>query len=159
MNKQTSQGWLMSLRAESEWGGVDSFLDDVRTYKKGKGKIIIDSDVYGRIAQKDMEPKRGDGFAFYHSPRAEFPSADEHKRKPRITLIGELLDIEIDEREVTWIKVGVDPGILRSMTAKPIVREGDMVELFEGCGIKQGSVATFYYAEPSIWKKFLAKID
>lgn len=101
---------------------------------------------------------KGQGIAFYHSTRARFPTRDPFKRKPRITLIGELLDVEIDDREVTCIEVAIDPTTLAVMAKRPIVRDGDMVEVFEECGIKQGAVATSSYAEPRLWKQILANL-
>ena len=43
------------------------------------------------------------------------------------------------------------------MEAKPIMR-ADNIELYEAANMKQGVVATLYYAPPNVWKKFLKKV-
>ena len=157
MQEKTKSGWLMSLRddPESAWGSVEGFLEGLTDCPKRDGKYVMESQVWGRIGVKDLQPTRGHGIAFYHSTRARFPTRDPFNRKPRITLIGELLDIDIDGREVTRIEVAIDPKTLAFMKKHPIIRDGDMVEVFEQCGIRQGSVATFYFAEPRVWSRIL----
>ena len=161
MKHQTQSGWLMSLRddPDSNWGSVESFIEGIKESPIRSGRYIMESEVWGRVGVKEMLPKKGQGIGFYHSTRARFPSPDKFGRKPRITLIGELLGIETNGKEVIYIKVAVDKKILQSMTKQPIVRDGVMVSVFEECGIKQGSVATFYYAGPEQWKHILAQID
>ena len=160
MKNDTQSGWLMSLRddPESNWGSVESFLEDIDESPTAKGRYILESEVWGRVGPKEVLPQKGHGIGFYHSTRARFPSPDKFGRKPRITLLGELLDVELDEKEVIYIKVAIEKEAFDYMKIHPIVRDGAMAHVFEECGIKQGSVATFYYAPPEQWKQFLAHI-
>jgi hypothetical protein len=160
MKNKSESGWLMSLRdeAESAWGSVDGFISDIESCPKRNGAYLLESDVWGRIGPKEILPTKGQGIAFYHSTRAKFPSPDNFGRKPRITLIGQILDVELEGKEVTHLKVSIEESVLKHMKSNPIVREGAMIEVFEECGIKQGSVATFYFAGPEQWKIFLSHI-
>ncbi len=158
MENDSESGWLMSLRDDpwSAWGSVDRFISDIKFCPKRNGAYLLESDVWGRIGPREIIPTKGQGIAFYHSTRAKFPSPDKFGRKPRITMIGQILDIDFDGKEVTHIKVSINEKVFEYMRNNPIVREGAMVEVFEQCGIKQGSVATFYYASPKQWKKILS---
>lgn len=160
MQIQAHSGWLMSLRDDplSNWGGVESLIRDVRGCPTHEGNYLMESDVWGRVNVREPLPQQGHGIGFYHSSRALFPSGDKHGRKPRLTLVGELLDVETDGREVTHIKVAIPADILELMAKRPLVRDESTSQLFEGCGIKQGSVATFYYADPDHWGRILALI-
>lgn len=161
MKHYPESGWLMSLRDEPQsiWGSVESFMSDIKRSPVRDGRYILDSDVWGRVATKELLPQKGQGIAFYHSTRAKFPSPDEHGRKPRVSLVGELLDVEMEGKEVIHFKVAIDKDTLKYMAAHPIVRTAEMAPVFEERGIKQGSVATFYYAAPEQWKQLLARIE
>ena len=149
----------MSLRhspdkePDSQWGDVVSFFEEMESAPVKKGKYIIDAWVWGRIAKKDETLEKGDQVAFYHSTSARFRPRDPHKRKSRISLVGELVDVkEIADRE--WnVTIAIDKQVLKYMKDHPIVRDGELVKLFETCGIKQGNVAAFYYAPPKAWQK------
>lgn len=158
MKISSHSGWLMSLREDplSNWGSVESFVRDVRGCPVQDGWYILESDVWGKMNVKEPLPQKGHGIGFYHSTRARFPERDRYGRKPRLTVIGGLLDVEIDGRDVTYIKAAIAKDVLEFMSKNPIVRDESTSNLFEGCGIKQGSVATFYYADPVQWKQIVA---
>jgi len=154
---KTESGWIMSLRNESTWGSVSSFLEDVRSSRKRSGMLILESDVYGTIQPAELRPVKGQGIGFYHSTRAVFDGIDNHPKRPRLTLIGEILDICYTDRELEYIKTAIDPTCLDAMEEKPIMRD-DNIELFEAANMKQGVVATLYYAPPKVWRKFVKKV-
>ena len=156
MWNKTESGWIMSLRNESNWGSVSGFLDDVRSSRKRNGMYILESDIYGTIQPADERPTKGQGIGFYHSTRAVFDGIDECPKRPRITLIGEILDIRYAGKELDYIKAEVDPFCLEAMEINPIMRD-DNIELFEATNMKQSVVATLYYAAPDVWKEFLKK--
>ena len=156
MWNKTESGWIMSLRNESTWGSVHGFLEDVRSSRKRGGMLILESDVYGTIQPADIRPMKGQGIGFYHSTRAVFDGIDTFPKKPRLTLIGEILDVRYTDRDLEYIKAEIDPSCLAAMETKPIMR-ADNIELFEAANMKQGVVATLYYAPPKVWKKFLKK--
>lgn len=153
-------GWLMSLRDDpsSNWGGVESFMRDVLKSKTPDGNYLLKSEVWGRANVKDMLPQKGHGIGFYHSTRAIFPARDRFGRKPRLTLVGELLAVEFDGREVVYIEAAINKHVLEVMSRHPIVRDESTSHLFEGCGIKPGPVATFYYAAPEHWMQLVALV-
>lgn len=157
MWNKTESGWIMSLRNESNWGSVHSFLEAVKASRKRKGMYIFESDVYGTIQPSDLRPIKGHGIGFYHSKRAVFDGVDSCPKRPRLTLIGEILDVDYDEKELQYIKAEIDPGCLSIMERYPIMRD-DNIELFEASNMKQGVIATLYYAKPSVWKKFLSEV-
>jgi hypothetical protein len=76
----------------------------------------------------------------------------------RCTVALQFVGIRLEGKEVTHLKVSIEESVLKHMKSNPIVREGAMIEVFEECGIKQGSVATFYFAGPEQWKIFLSHI-
>jgi hypothetical protein len=156
----TGIGWLFSLAQEpraTNWGGVESFYKAVKTYDIGHDPIIIDSEVWGTLQSTAILPRQGDGFAFYHSTRAKFPKPDSYGRKPRISLMGELLQ-DIDDRDMTRIRVAVDPNVLVALRDHPIIRDDLTRHLFENCGIVKGAIATLYHADHSTWTQFVAEI-
>lgn len=154
-----TSGWLMSLsdQPESSWGGVESFFKEVAAAPTRKGRHIVDGYVWGRVGTKEILPAAGQGIAFYHSSRAHFPPHDRYARKPRVSLVAELLKVEAEDRQVSYIRFAVARSVATEMEKHPIVREGAMVKVFEDCGIKQGSVATYYYAAPPNWRKIMAR--
>src|SRR5574337_456037 len=98
----TGQGWLYSLRDQpnSSWGDIESFYSYVDDCEIVDGSIIIDSEVWGTLQASAPMPTKGDGFAFYHSTHARFPERDPFKRRPRISLMGKLLDIRLNGRNI-----------------------------------------------------------
>jgi len=154
----TGIGWLYSLAKdpESNWGSVTDFYKSIDEFEIKNGKLIIVSKVWGKIQTKKYPmPNRGDGFAFYHSSSAVFPHLDRFKRKQRISLMGELLDIKFrpDGRTLHSIRVAIDPDILEAFRKKPIIRDDLTRNLFEKCGIVQGAVASLYRADKPTWKE------
>lgn len=155
---KTGAGWLYSLarHPKSNWGAVEDFYAAVDECDKKRGRIIIDSDVWGNLHSLAAIPVAGDGFAFYHSQRAIFPPDDGFKRKPRISLMGELLDIKLAGRNVEHIRVAVDRRILRAFKAHPIIRDDPTRTFFEDCGIVSGPVASLYHADHRTWAALVA---
>lgn len=160
MSTQSKSGWLMFLRhsEDSAWGAVDHFLDIMRADLRSRCKFTIESPVWGTLLYKDTVPEPGNGFAFYHNTRARFPDRDTFGKKPRITLIGKLLDLEYEERNVTWIKVEVDPKVQIAMERSPIVRDKETDDLFKKCGMIPGPTATFYPVPPEVWREFMDRV-
>lgn len=157
MTGRTGEGWLFSLARDdnSNWGEVEEFYDSIE--ERGvdeNGTIIVDSRVWGTLQSTATLPKAGDGFAFYHSTRAGYPENDPFKRKPRISLMGELRDIEIEGRDLLRIVVSVDVAVLDALRAQPIIRDGSARPIFQDCGIVRGAVATLYRARASAWGQF-----
>lgn len=162
MTRTTRQrGWLYSLKfnANTTWGSVDAFYDDVVSAEaQPDGRILVNSEVYGRIRGDEL-PVPGDGFAFYHSTKARFPSPDEFHRLPRISLVGELLDISFDGRDLEWISVAVEPSIITALMAHPIVRDDSTKEIFERSGLVSGPPYSLYPVAPDDWLRIEALIQ
>ena len=160
MKIDAHSGWLLSLRYDplSKWGGVESFMQDVLESRTPDGNYLLKSEVWGRTNVKDILPQKGNGIGFYHSTRAVFPAPDKFGRKPRLTLLGELLEVEVDGREVIYLEALINKDIMETMSRHPIIRDDSTSHLFEGCGIKPGPVATFYYAAPEYWKQIVASV-
>jgi len=78
----TGKGWLctMSDSPDSVWGDVDQFYEDMEAYandrKNETDLIIVESQVWGKLKTAKVLPMPGDGFSFYHSTRAKFPTGD-----------------------------------------------------------------------------------
>lgn len=159
MTPQHTKGWLMSLKysEESSWGSPEGLYEDIET-EGSKDTFDFDSEVWGKVYRKGNLPRAGDGIAFYHSQKAYFPSPDPYKRRPRISLIGEILDIQLDGNNVKWLKARIRRSDLDSLREKPIVRDETSEHLFSECRIVQGLVATFYEAPPEIWSQFLQEV-
>jgi hypothetical protein len=153
MTKRSHVGWLYSLAKDSNWGHVECFDAYLETKED---PIIIDSKVWGRKRRSEFDPRPGDGFALYHSQRAEFAPGDPFQRKPRISVIGKLLDIESDGAELSWLKISVDPNDLRALTQHPIVRDDSTQEIFKRCEIVPGFPASLYRADHATWGEILA---
>ena len=155
------RGWLYSLNNKNpgNWGSVDSFYADIGSAEaQPDGRMIIESDVRGRIYGDEL-PEPGDGFAFYHSTKATFPSPDQFRRLPRISLVGELLDIRFDDRMLDWISVAVEPSILAALMAHPIIRDDTTKAIFERSGPFQGVPYALYPVEPHDWLRIQALIQ
>lgn len=161
MKSNAHSGWLMSLRDDpwSNWGGVERFLQAVLESRTSDGNYLLKSEVWGRTNVKDLLPQKGQGIGFYHSTRALFPRRDKFGRKPRLTLLGELVEVVVDGREVVYIEACVNKDVMEAMSKHPIVRDESTSHLFEGCGIKPGPVATFYYADPEHWKQIIDRVE
>lgn len=156
----TGVGWLYSLANDpsSSWGTVTGFYENLGRHGDVDGEIHIESDVWGILKNMETLPYIGDGFAFYHSTRAGFPENDRHRRRPRISLIGELRDIERDGRNISWISVAVDVRVFAEMRRHPIIRNDATRHLFENCGIVAGHPATMYSADAATWRQFVAMV-
>ena len=101
--KNLRRRWLMLLSdsEDSNWGSVDAFYADIdrrRSRQKATDTFDINFKPWGKFVRRDMKPAPGDGFAFYHTTRALFERSDPHRRKARISLIGNLKDI----RQIPW---------------------------------------------------------
>ena len=151
-------GWLYSLSVEpnSVWGSVADFYKDVEACPRRKGRIIINSWVWGNMRSTLILPQPGDGFAFYHSWRAKFPAPYRHGGRPRISLVGTLEQIQIVGREVRHIKVSVDPAVLAAIKPSPIIRDSTTTHIFQQAGIVWGSHASLYHADGKTWKQIMA---
>ncbi|MCP4374186.1 MAG: hypothetical protein GY797_39695 [Deltaproteobacteria bacterium] len=153
----TTIGWIYSLASDpnSDWGAIEDFYDSFESVKPKAGKVVIESDVWGTIRNLDILPNAGHGIAFYHNSNALFPDHDKYKRKPRISLIGELLDINHTGRDLDYIKISFDPKVLTALKINPIVRDTTTKPIFEKCGMVQGSIATLYRADRSAWNDII----
>lgn len=159
MEGEAQKGWLMLLSdsPDSDWGAVDDFYAAVE-FDAGKGEsLTLESEVWGRLQRKGMMPRRGDGIGFYHTSRARFPARDPHRRRPRISLIGELLGIQQEGLAVTHLSARIQRSVLKRLREHPIVRDESTDALFRRCGMVPGSVATFYEAPPAVWAEFRAR--
>ena len=167
----TGNGWLFSLSDDSDWGSSDwgsvdkfyrSIYGDMRNSELDeKGRFLVDHRVYGTRRSYEYEPVAGDGFAFYHSTRATFPKNDEFKRKARISLMGELVEMQFaadEPRKINRICVSVSQKALEQFPYYPIVRNDSTKNLFEDCGITKGPIATLYYAPKTVWEQFVEEV-
>ena len=160
MANETQSVCIMSLRdsVNSCWGSVDRFLDGVRKCPTKNGRISLESEVWGKVNTKEELPRPGQGLAFYHSTRALFPQNDPHNRQPRVTAIGRIEEVETEGKSVTYIEVSFDKAMFNSLRNNPIVRSESTSELFNECGIRRGSVATFYMVPPKTWPELLSHV-
>jgi hypothetical protein len=122
-------------------------------------EFTISSPVWGILRSTSVLPAPGDGFAFYHSKRALFPAGDVFGRKPRISLMGELLDIDLEGRNVLRIEVSIQATVFEALQSEPIVRDETTRYLFVDCGIVPGAVATMYPAPAGVWEHFCQLLD
>ena len=152
---QATKGWLFQLSnsEESNWGSVDEFYANL--WDEGSDPIEIESKVWGKLNSKDLLPRAGDGIAFYHTSRARFPSDDRFGKRPRISLIGTLLDVKTTG-ELRRIRVQISRGTFAAMRENPILLSDETRPLFEACGKVKGSIATCYEIPPAVWTKFLS---
>lgn len=153
-----SSGWLMSLRDEerSDWGDVGSFFESISSAAAKEQRFLIDSTIWGLIVPGAPTPKRGDGFAFYHSTRASFERPDPFGGRPRISLFGVLEDLQFDGRHLESLKVWVEARVLKAMRYAPVVRDENTRALFNAAGIVAGHPSTLYHAPSHIWKELRA---
>jgi hypothetical protein len=161
MWSNTKTGWLMALAdtPDSAWGNVPEFYEDILNSPKNEaGDLIIESEVWGKHLYKDHAPAAGDGLAFYHTTRATFGEPDPFKRRPRITLVGEILDVRAGAGQVDALVVAVNEAVLTALEHHPIVKPKDSDDIFTPCGIGTGAVATFYPADAEVWRRILARV-
>lgn len=155
-------GWLYSLTNEdpSHWGDLTNFYEYIgpSTKDRAKGSFVVKSKVWGKMLRKDCDPTPGDGFAFYHSKRANFGANDLYKRKPRISLVSKLEKIKRDGQKVDWIEVSVDISVFDTLRQSPIVRDESTQSIFQGCGIVPGPVASLYPAPHDPWQEIIALV-
>lgn len=159
MRGDTKVGWLYSLANDdpTNWGDTSSFHDYLGPNEndRSNGYFVIESKVWGKLLRKDCDPTPGDGFAFYHSTRASFAPNDLHKKKPRVSLVGELQRIEREGQQVSWIEVVVDVAVFDALRDNPIVRDDSTRAIFQQCGIVPGPVASLYPAPHDPWKQIV----
>jgi len=139
----------------SSWGSVEGFFASIQTTKARGRYIDIKSQVWGKLPKYGLQPKPGDGIAFYHTKNAKFERPDPYGRRPRISLIGEIRDIEQAGLDIRMIDVKVRTEDLERMRHQPIVRDETNAYLFQECGIGPGLVGTFYFAPVETWNSFL----
>lgn len=143
------RGWLYLLSGQSGWGSPESLHDAIEFRRSGAG--IIESDVWGRLNRKGLQPKAGDGIGFYHTRRAAFPPEDAHRRRPRVSLIGTVDVLEMNGQELKHIRARVDRALAKRLKQRPIVRDESTEHLFQQCGMVRGSIASMYEAPPDVW--------
>ncbi len=148
---------LLSDTEDSAWGAIEEFYADIEA--ENSDPIEFESEVWGKLHRKDLSPRSGDGIAFYHTSRARFPHADPYKRRPRISLLGELLDIRFHGQVVNWLKVRIRRKDLENLRRTPIVRDAGTEYLFQKCGMVRGSVATFYEILPEVWAELRQRVS
>ena len=160
MASHFQKGWLMLLSdsEDSAWGTVEGFYEWIET-EGSENLIEFESDVWGKLYRKGLSPCSGDGIAFYHTTKAGFPRPDPYKRRPRITLIGELRDVIVNGQNVDRLKVRIRRRDLESLRRNPIVRDASTEHLFQRCNMVRGSVATFYEVPPEVWAELRQKVS
>ena len=156
LSKDRGAGWLFMLSAseESNWDSVEGLFESVLEHGD-IDPIVVDCPVWGKLAQKEWQPQPGDGFAFYHTSNAIFPPKDPYRRKARISLIGKLLDIEIDNQKLQRIKIQIERSVVDGMRSKPIVNNAQTGRLFRECGIGSGPRGTMFRIPPEVWTEFV----
>jgi hypothetical protein len=155
----TGKGWLWSLTKKTFWGRIDEFYEFIDECEQENGRIIVEpkNKIWGSPLTKD-KPSAGDGFAFYHSRRAQFSKNDPLKRKQRISLIGELIDVKFNNRQMEWFRVAVVPGVLSCLRSNPIVWDDSTRDLFKRC-VKDGARAGLFEADTAAWSDFVVRIN
>lgn len=161
MVQQRAKGWLMLLSdsEDSEWGGIEEFYESVLANGGNRDVIELESEVWGKLNRSGLRPRPGDGIAFYHTSRAHFPKHDPFRRRPRISLLGELTEIEQDGQNIHFLKARIRRADLERLRESPIIRDDKTKHLFEQCGMVPGSVATFYEVPPDVWSEFLLRTN
>lgn len=158
MNKRRQKGWLMVLKHsdESEWGDIEKFYKDIDSAMGLQSALDFGSGVWGKLHRKDLMPMPGDGIGFYHATRARFPKPDLYKRSARISLVGEILNIEQNGQKIDGFSVRILRTDFESLRRRPILRNEKTEHLFQDCGMVQGVIATYFEVPPDTWAKFLA---
>lgn len=126
-------GWLFSLRADrSQWGDYEIFhhwmFDQV---KKSGDDTVLDLGLFGTTFDKNYQLRCGDGLAVYHSKKAVFPNDDIHKCRPRISLLGEILEVEQEGRKVSRVKVKTPNLVYAALLTHPFLRTDENEVVFE----------------------------
>ena len=161
MLKETRIGWIfaLSFNENSAWGNVEEFYDNILDCEE-KDKILeISSDVWGKTQRKDMVPSPGDGFAFYHTSRAQYPIGDKYKGLPRISLVGRLDEIDVKGQDVSRIMVKTYKKLVKAFIKNPIIRDESTKHIFLRCGIVPGPIASFYFADTKAWAEIMQLVD
>lgn len=159
---ETRRGWLFTLSASadrgSDWGVMDDFLFDVVDSSKRSGDgYLFSSNVWGKVLNKDCVIQKGDGIAFYHSKRAQFPKGDRHNRRQRISLMGIIEECHQAEQDVSFIKTRIPGDVFEVFTnGEAIVWTPDREKAFSDCGLRDGPVRAFYPIPPATWTTFLS---
>ncbi|TDG11650.1 hypothetical protein E2F43_18235 [Seongchinamella unica] len=160
----TRSGWLFALSASagrgSDWGIVDEFLGDVQlSSKESDDGYLFSSQVWGKVLNRDSVIQKGDGIAFYHSKRAEFPYGDRHKRRQRISLMGIVEECQQAGQDVSFLKVRIPEDVFEVFTGEEaIVWTPEREQAFSDCGLKDGPVRAFYPIPPTSWATFLSDV-
>lgn len=154
------QGWLYSLRhsEESAWGSPEGLFEALDA-TGDRSALQIESEVWGKLLRADCNPQPGDGFAFYHSRRARFPEGDIYKKRPRISLVGTLQEIERDGFNVSYIRVSLDQAVTEALRIAPVVRDERTEDFFQRCGLRPGPIASFYPVAANDWQLLAHWID
>lgn len=156
MPKQAAWRFALGRDADSAWGSVEGFYEDVGS--SGRERLItIQTDTWGKTVRKEMQLRRGDGIAFYHTSRAVFSETDRFHKRPRISAIGTIKGVKQDGQEVTWLKVSIDRSVLVQMRSNPLVWTDENAELFKAV-IQPGAVATFYEVPGAVWEDILTRV-
>lgn len=155
--KRETTGWLFALsdNADSDWGSIDRFYESFMADASSE-VFVVESEVWGKTLRKGMRLAAGDGIAFYHTRRAGFPPRDPFGRRPRISLIGTIIDVEQEGQNVTFLSVEVRADDLRALQVRPLVRTEQTERLFRRSGMIPGAVATFYRIPADVWSKIIA---
>ncbi len=159
-------GWLYCIaqNPSSNWGNIQSFYSDIEnteTYVKNDDKLItVDSQVWGKIKNPEQRlPAKGDGLAFYHSSRALCNPAGSKIPKPRVSLIGQLIDIQYEGSDISILKVEVQLSVLKALKSRPIERDEGTRDIFEECGIVSGIPYSLYQANNGAWDKLISLVN
>lgn len=126
-------GWLFSLRRDSsEWGDYEIFhhwmFDEV---ERSGDDTILDLKVFGTTFNQGTQLRIGDGLAIYHNNKAIFPHDDIYKRRPRISLVGEILSVEQKGRKVRRVKIKTSNLVYAALLTHPFLRADGNEAVFE----------------------------
>jgi hypothetical protein len=148
------EGWILSLKdsADSEFGEVESFYRNFRP--RGRSKEFDLPWYGGRILSRGILPKEGDRIAFYHSRGARFPDHDRFQRRPRISLVGTILDFNAAGKVIDGLRVRIDREVWQQLKEQPLIRGEATEHLFRDARIVKGSAATVYHVPRRTWEEF-----
>jgi hypothetical protein len=151
------RGWLFALSnaANSNWKSVDDFFARLEDSVDDDGASLI-SKFRGKTLRKGMSLRPGDGIALYHTTRAAFPKPDPYKRRPRVSLIGEVLHVKQDGQHVTDLEMRFARDDIWHMRTRPVVRNANTEHIFRASGMVDGAIATFYPVPPGAWRRLVS---
>ena len=155
--ENTSSGWVFALSDQSGWGSPDEFIADFGLKGLKKNSIEVETTAWGKLPkQRSILP--GEGIAFYHTTRAYYGPKDKFRRRPRITMVGVLKNLEVlddtDDMEYRLI-ISFEKEVVNRLIDSPIIRDESTRPIFEDCGMVQGSIKTWYEAPPVAWKEIV----